>query len=186
MLFLLLSCCEHTHIKTREHSQKRRILIARVRKILPVTAYEHFLNTDFTFADLGYVEYKGTYELLGDEDRAEEPAHKVALRPENPWYYSRVITWVSKETHLPIEREYYDVKGRLWKRETFEQVTIIDGIPTPLRIRMRDVQNETTSLFAVSDERFDLEIPKDLFNPKMLPKAADSPFWKELESGSIH
>jgi outer membrane lipoprotein-sorting protein len=161
-------------------------LVRRVRKIVPVTAYEPFLNTDFTFADLGYVEYKGTYELLGDEKRAGEPVHKVAFRPENPWYYSRVVTWVSKGTHLPLERDYYDVKGRLWKRETFEQATIINGIPTPLRIQMRDVQNEMTSVFDVSEVRFDLDIPKDLFSPKMLPKAADSPFWKKLESDSFH
>jgi len=162
-------------------------LVRRVRKILPFTAYEHFLNTDFTFADLGYVEYKGTYELLGDEKRAEAPpAHKVAFIPENPWYYSRVITWVSKETHLPIERDYFDIKGRLWKRETFKQATLINGIPTPLRIEMRDVQNESTSLFTVSEVRFDLDIPKDLFSPEMLPQAANSPFWNKLESGSFH
>lgn len=172
-----------------EHKDKSAVkwvyvpLVRRVRKIVPVTAYEHFLNTDFTFADLGYVEYDGTYELLGEEERAGEPAYKVSFNPTNPWYYSRVITWVSKETHLPIERDYYDVKAQLWKQETFEQATIINGIPTPLRIQMKDVQNETTSLFSVSEVRFDLEIPKDLFNPKMLPKAADSPFWKQFESG---
>jgi outer membrane lipoprotein-sorting protein len=161
-------------------------LVRRVRKILPVGAYEHFLNTDFTYADLGFVDYQGTYELLGDEEKAGEPAYKVAFMPKNSWYYSRVITWVSKKTHLPLERNYYDINGKLWKRETFEQATIINGIPTPLRIRMRDVQNESESLFAVSEVRFDLDIPKDLFNPKMLPKAAESPFWENLESGSFH
>jgi len=156
--------------------------VRRVRKIEPVTAHEHFLNTDFTYADLGCVSYDGTYELLGEEERAGEAAYKLAFTPANPWFYSRIVTWVSKETHLPLERDYYDVRGQLWKQETFEQITVINGIPTPLRIEMKDVPSETRSVLTVSEVRFDLEIPEDLFSPKMLPKAADSSFWKQLET----
>ena len=156
--------------------------VRRVRKIVPVTEYERFLDTDFTYADLGFVSYDGSYELLGEEERAGEAAYKLAFTPTNPWFYSRVVTWVSKGTHLPLERDYYDVRGQLWKRETFEQVTVISGIPTPLRIEMKDVQNEMKSVFAVSEVRFDPEIPEDLFSPAMLPKAADSSFWKQLET----
>lgn len=156
--------------------------VRRVRRIVPVTANEHFLNTDCTYADLGFVSYQGSYELLGEQERAGEAAYKVAFTPENSWFYSRIVTWVSKETHLPLERDYYDVRNQLWKRELFEQVTILNGIPTPLRIEMKDVQSGTRSVFAVSEVRFDLEIPKELFSPKMLPKAAESSFWKQLES----
>ncbi len=156
--------------------------VRRVRKIEPVTAYEHFLDTDFTYADLGFVSYDGSYELLGEEERAGQATYKLGFTPTNPWFYSRIVTWVSKETHVPLERDYYDVRGQLWKQETFEQVAVINGIPTPLRIEMKDVTNETKSVFAVSEVRFDLEIPAGLFSPKMLPKAADSSFWKQLET----
>jgi len=156
--------------------------VQRVRKIVPVTAYEYFLNSDFTYADLGFVSYAGAYELLGEEERAGEQTYKVAFTPENPWYYSHVITWVSKETHMPIERDYYDMRGGLWKRETFDLVTIVNGIPTPFRIQMNDLQAKRRSVFAISEVRFDVKIPKELFRPEMLSKAADSPLWEELES----
>ncbi len=157
-------------------------VVRRIREILPVTAYEPFMNTDFTYADLGFLDYGGSYRLLGEEDRAGGKAYKVEFIPKNNWYYSRLIIWVSKDTKLPLERDYYDVSGRLWKQETFEQVAVVDGIPTPFRIVMKDVQNDIQSVFAVSEVRYDVDIPKGLFNPANLSKASESPFWEELES----
>lgn len=155
--------------------------VRRVRRILPVTAYEYFFNSDFTYADLGFVPYAGSYERVGEEQHSGEAAYKLIFCPKDPWYYSRIVMWVSKETHLPLERNYYDIRGLLWKKETFEQVTVIDGIPTPLRIKMEDVQFDRRSVFDISEVAFDVAIPKELFNPAMLPKAAEAPFWKKLE-----
>ena len=157
-------------------------VVRRIREILPVTAYEPFMNTDFTYADLGFLDYAGSYRLLGEEDRAGEKAYQVEFIPKSNWYYSRVITWVSKDTHLPLERDYYDVSGRIWKKETFEQVTVVDGIPTPFRVVMKDVQNDIQSVFSINEVRYDVDIPKDLFNPGSLSRAAESPFWEKLES----
>lgn len=156
--------------------------VRRVRKLLPVTAYEPFLSTDFTYADLGFLDYSGTYRLLGEGDKADEKAYKVEFTPKSAWYYSRVIMWVSKDTHLPLQRDYYDLSGHLWKKETFDQVAVIDGIPTPFRIVMEDVQSQRQSVFALSEVRYDDDIPDDLFNPQTLSSAADASLWKELES----
>jgi outer membrane lipoprotein-sorting protein len=156
--------------------------VRRVRKILPLSAYEPFLNTDFTYAELGFLDYSGSYRLLGEEVRGQEKAYKVEFTPKSTWRYSRVIIWISKDTHLPLERDYYDVAGQIWKEEIFDLVTVVNGIPTPLRIVMKDVQNDTESVFDVSEVRYDIDIPKDLFNPGSLSRAADSSFWEELES----
>jgi hypothetical protein len=156
--------------------------VRRVRKILPVTAYEPFLNTDFTLADLGFVEYSGNYELLGEENRAGEASYKVEFTPKDNWYYSRIVTWVSKDTRLPLERDYYDARGNLWKAETFEKVTVVNGIATPLRVVMKDVQNESQSVFDVTHVHYDVDIPADLFNPAGLSRTAESAFWDTMES----
>jgi outer membrane lipoprotein-sorting protein len=173
-------------IKDREDQEDDRWVyvpaVRRVRKILPVTAYEPFLNTDFTYADLGFLDHPGTYKLLGDEKRAGEAAYKVDFTPQSDWYYSHIVIWVSKDTHLPLERDYYDVAKNLWKKETFEKITVINGIPTPLRIRMKDIRNLTESTFDITEVRYDVDVPDDLFNPASLPKAAESPFWETLES----
>jgi outer membrane lipoprotein-sorting protein len=156
-------------------------IVRRSRKILGVTAYEPFLSTDFTYADLGFLDDSGTYRLLGEEARADQDAYKVEFTPESAGYYPRVVTWVSKDTHLPLERDYYDVSGQLWKKELFEQVKVIGGIPTPLRIVMKDLLNDTQTVLDISRVRYDVDIPGDLFNPETMSRAADSMLWEELE-----
>ena len=37
----------------------------RVRQIVPVETYQRFFDTDFTYADLGFVSRRGQYRLLG-------------------------------------------------------------------------------------------------------------------------
>jgi hypothetical protein len=139
--------------------------LPRVRKIIPVNADEHFLNTDFTYADLGFVSRRGTYRFLGEEKLAGIRAYKIEEVPHDQWYYSRIITWVA-------------AGSMLWKTEVFENVTVIDGVPTPLVMRMQDRQAGTSTELRVSEVRYDVDIPDDFFTPERLPQAATSPLWQ--------
>lgn len=155
----------------------------RVRGLVPVDAYEHFLGTDFTYADLGFVRLHEQYRFLGEEEHAGGRAYKVEeLVPQERAYYSRVITWVAADSLLPQQRDYYDVAGTLWKTELFEQVAVIDGIPTPLRIRMQDVQQKTSTELNVSEVRYNVDIPDALFDPEGLPQVAAHPLWQAYHS----
>ena len=51
----------------------------RVREIVPVDAYEHFLGTDFTYADLGLVRLHEHYRFLGQEAYQGKQAYKVEV-----------------------------------------------------------------------------------------------------------
>jgi outer membrane lipoprotein-sorting protein len=152
--------------------------LPRVRKIIPVNADEHFLNTDFTYADLGFVSRRGTYRFLGEEKLAGIRAYKIEEVPHDQWYYSRIITWVAAGSMLPLQRDSYDRAGVLWKTEVFENVTVIDGVPTPLVMRMQDRQAGTSTELRVSEVRYDVDIPDDFFTPERLPQAATSPLWQ--------
>jgi hypothetical protein len=153
-------------------------LLRRVRELAGVDASEHFLGTDFTYADLGFVRLHPQYRLLGEEDRGGKQTYKIEeSAPQERAYYSRVITWVSKDLLLPVQRDYYDVAGRLWKTEVFEEETI-DGVPTPLRMQMEDLQGKSCTDLRVSDVRYDVDVPDALFDPMELSVAASSPAWQ--------
>jgi hypothetical protein len=87
---------------------------------------------------------------------------------------------VDGTTFLPIEREYYDLNGTLWKKERWEHVTVIDGVPTPVQINMQDVQANTTSSITFTKIRYDANVPTDMMTPDALPQAASAPLWKTL------
>src|SRR5205814_4580541 len=129
--------------------------IRRVRELVPVESYQSFLNTDFTYADLGFVPRDGSYKLLGAETRDGTRTTKVETVPRDRWYYSRIVTWVADDSSLPVRREFYDPAGLLWRIETWSEVTRVDGTPIPLRVRMEDVRQGGGTELRVSDVLWD-------------------------------
>ena len=158
----------------------------RVREILPADAYEHFLGSDFTYTDLGWVRLHESYTLLGEEEHDAVRAYKVEERvPKERAYYSRLVTWVAADSKVPLQRDYYDVAGVLWKRELFDEVSVIGGIPTPLRIRMEDLQAKTSTELDMSEVRYDVDIPETAFDPGHLPDLVTLPLWEAYGSRAV-
>jgi len=153
--------------------------VRRVRKLVPVSAYESFLGTDFTFADLGFVDLRDRkFSLLGEEPVAGVPAYKIREVLAGPvFYYSHIVTWVAKDTMLPLRRDYYDAGNRLWKTELYQDIATIDGTPTVLRLRMEDKTSNTSTELRVSRVRYDAAIPDELFDPQKLPGTSKNPLW---------
>lgn len=154
-------------------------VIHRVRKVMPVEVNDHFLDTDFTYADLGYVRVHDHYTFLGEGEVNGMKVYRVEERiPREEWYYSRVVTSIAADTKLPLQRDYYDSAGALWKTESFDHITTIDGIPTVLHAVMKDVQAQTSSDLVVSEVRYDVDVPDTLFDPQKLGLMADHPLWQ--------
>ena len=153
--------------------------IRRVRQVLGIDAYEHFLGTDFSYADLGFVRQDLSYQLLGSEQHAGVKADKINEKfPPNQYYYSHLVMWVAQSNMLPLQRNYYDPAGALWKTELFDSVSVIDGSPTVLHVQMKDVQANTSTDLNVSKVQYDVALPDSLFDPTYLPKLADDPVWQ--------
>ena len=156
-------------------------VIRRVRKLIPIDAYDHFLDTDFTYADLGYVRLHDRYKYLGQADVNGTKTYKVDEKiPQEEWYYSHVVTYVSAVNKLPLKREYYDPAGALWKSEVFDHLTDIDGTPTVLHAMMNDVQAQTSTNLVVSEVRYDVDVPDSVFDPMKLGQLADHPLWQPV------
>ena len=154
--------------------------VRRVRTLLPRDGYEAFLGSDFTYFDLGFVRRGDKYTQVTDEKRNGKDAWKVEQVPSSSWFYSKIVIWIDKATLLPIERDYYSPAGDLWKVETFDNIVTIQGQPVALRVTMKDVQTNGTSVIDISNLRFDVDIPDALFQRAGLSQAASSPIWKGL------
>jgi hypothetical protein len=154
-------------------------VLRRTREIEgSVDQYAHFLGTDFTYADLGFIKLNKQYRLLGKESHGSVQAYKVEeTAPEIKDYYSRIIIWVATDTFLPLQRDYYDRAGRLWKTEHFKGVSIVNGIPTPFLIKMEDVQANQSTEIALSMVEYDIEVPDEIFDPNTLSQVARHECW---------
>lgn len=153
--------------------------VDRVRELVGILdQYHSFFGTDFTYADFGFVHEGGKYTLLGEETHGGEQAYKVEeTLPNDNFYFSKIITLISVNSFLPLQRDFYGKDGTLWKTEIFDAV-VIDGIPTPVRITMQDLLDNTSSEFTRSRITYDADIPDSLFDPDRLKDAAWHESWK--------
>jgi len=157
--------------------------VRRVRELMPSGEQQDFLGTDFTYGDLGFLNlHDRTYTFLGMKQHQGVWAYEVQEIPHQSWYYSRIVTWVAADSSLPLQRAYYDRANRLWRIERFEEIKRIDGVPTPLWISMEDRQAGSSSTIAVSEVRYDADVPDSLFDPDRLAEAAASPVWQATGS----
>ena len=153
--------------------------LRRVRRIRPVNEFEPFLNTEFTVSDMGFVNVQNRkLSVLGSESVNGRDAYQLQELPDVPRTFTRIVTWIAKDTSQPLKREYYDVGNQLWMVETFEDVAAIHDTPTAQRVRMEDVQTGYGSEYRVRDLAYGVPIPKELFDWQQLPKSADHPIWK--------
>lgn len=155
--------------------------VQRTRKLVPAENYQSFMDTDFTYGDLGLLPVDTRNNLLGTEAVDGKKAYKVESIPSTSvkqWYYSRTVTWIDASTLLPLRREFFSPAGDLFKVETFGSVTRIDGIPTPLEMRITDVGTGSTTTLTVSSVSYDANVPDTLFQPDGLRNIADADAWK--------
>ena len=147
--------------------------VRRVRKVLYEGHDQPFLGTDFTLSDLGcMMALRQDVTLLATEDYAGRKAYKVRAQEEGRSPYSQVLTWVAVDSFLPLRREFYDAAGALWKSQHFENITVIDGTPTPLKVRMIDEQQKGSTELNIREVRYDIELADERFDPMQLPAAA--------------
>jgi outer membrane lipoprotein-sorting protein len=152
--------------------------VRRVREIVSSEQYERFLASDFTYFDLQFIRIHERFKLLGEEEVNDTTAYKLEETYPEASPYSKSIAWVDKETLRPLQRHYYDNKGDLWKIETVEDVTVINGVPTPMKITMKDVQNGTSTELKLSEVQYCGELADKLFEPENLPEVSSNPIWQ--------
>ena len=152
----------------------------RVIEFTPVEGYEAFFATDFSYQDLGFVLLGGGGEkLVGTETRDGKKVYKLEDHPINHPYYSKVISYIATDSLMPVERDFYDRAGKLFKTELCT-IETVDGVPTITKIVMKNVQSGNSSEIDVIKVIQNKQIPADIFEPKNLLHIADHPFWKTV------
>jgi hypothetical protein len=145
-----------------------------------VNQYQSFLGTDFNFADFGFIKLHKYYFLLGEENHGAVQAYKIESKvPEEKEFFSRIFTWVAADNFLPLQRDYYNQVWKLWKTELFEDVSVINGVPTALRIKMKDLILDGSTDLYLSDVEYDTAIPDSLFDPKGLRQVSTHECWQQ-------
>jgi hypothetical protein len=128
----------------------------RVRQLNPFAQGDTFLGSDITYGDVAPlpVDFRD-HRLLGVSEVDGHEVYEIESTPRMPEPYSRIVTWVQRDAYLPVRVAYYDTDGALLRTGRISDVRLVQGIPTPFRIEIEDVQREHRTELRLADVEYD-------------------------------
>jgi outer membrane lipoprotein-sorting protein len=149
----------------------------RVRKLATHAKKQKMEGSDFSYEDMGSGDAfirEFTARRLEDEKKEGYDCFKLEMtrNPGSGISYSRMIMWVVKDNYVPLVIEYYDENDSdfLLKTLTQSDIQVIDGVPTAMRMVMRnDVDNTQTSMI-MSEVKYNIPLDDELFTERGLKK----------------
>jgi outer membrane lipoprotein-sorting protein len=128
-----------------------------------------FVGSDFSYEDVsGRPWTDDTHELLREEDLDGAAAYVIQSTPRQKDSFARKVTWIGKDSMLPLKEEYYDDKGELARVFLSEEIATVDGYPTVVRRSMTTVKKEHKTVVAFTEIEYDLGVADDVFTERRM------------------
>lgn len=114
-----------------------------------------FAGSDFWLFDLGleFLQWP-VQRVIGSAIKKTQKCH--VLESVNPFprrgAYSRVVSWVDKDTMAIVTAEAYDYNGRVWKRFEPKSLMKVDGKWRLREIVMRDMRTDSKTTLTFDRE----------------------------------
>ena len=140
-----------------------------VRRIAARDRAQSFVGSDFSYEHVsGRDPEADRHTVLREEKRGEKDCYVVESMAQEPAEYSRKVAWIDKATWLPIQEEYYDVLGELFKVFTADEIRDISGRPTITKRTMKNVKTGHRTEVVFAAVAYDVGIEAEVFSERYL------------------
>jgi outer membrane lipoprotein-sorting protein len=113
-----------------------------VRRIAADDKRSSFVGSDFTYEDVsGRDVTDDNHTLLREETLDGKAVYVVESIPKEVVEYSKRISWIDKQTLLPLKEQYFDAQDELYRVFTADRIEEINGWPT---VTQRSMENLKT------------------------------------------
>lgn len=142
----------------------------KVRLIAGSSKSEKFMGTDFSYDDLSAGYGKEEYEsTLQGED--EENYYLELVPKKTDSKYGKLSMVVDKEKFYFKKIDFFDTAGALWKTlEVHEIREKEDGSIQILKLSLKDVKENHTTIMEVSTIEEDISLPEDFFSVRTIQR----------------
>ena len=163
--------------------------LKKIRKISAAQSDDSFMGSDFTIEEITTRKFEDeTYTLLREEafrgytcEFNNQLYHQgadcfvVEAKPKrSPWYYSKRIVWIDKNTGGDIYHEIYDPNGQLYKTifKDYQVMKVQDrDYPTQMLLEVKDLRTEHRTVIEMKDVKYDQGLSEALFTEKSLMRS---------------
>lgn len=147
--------------------------LGRTLQVSESTRKQPFLGSDFYVSDMVRPD-PDAYEhsFTGEEVVGGRPCKLVQSVPKNPdkELYGKTVFAIDPEELVLMRTEFFDRDGKRLKVWNMDQLEKIDGVNTPRKQTMKNVQEGTESTLEINEIQYNAEIPDDLFQRSQLAR----------------
>ena len=112
-----------------------------IRRIAADDKRSSFVGSDFTYEDVsGRDVGSDTHTLLREETLDGRAAYVIESVPKEVVEYTKRISWIDKETFLPLKEDYYDLQGEHYRVFTADEIQDMSDWPTVMRRTMSNIK----------------------------------------------
>jgi outer membrane lipoprotein-sorting protein len=160
--------------------------LQRVKRITSGDTADSFLGSDFTYADINGFEidwydyaFVSESEMIdGEESWIIEAIPKPAFkeRAEEATGYSKMQSWISKESYLQLRSQAWELRGNRIKYFTASDIQLIDEIWTIKRLQVvtsRNGRQEHASVLQINSIEYNVEVDDSLFTTEYMQRGLD-------------
>ena len=147
--------------------------LKRVKRISSKNKSGAFMGSEFSYEDLSAFNVK-KYKY---NDKLDEvmlngaTTYRGESIPTSKYTgYTKLITWMDKETFLIQKVEYYDRKKKLLKTSYFEDYKKYGDVYRIGKITMKNIQNDKTTILIWSDEKIKTGLSDKDFHKRHLKR----------------
>ena len=148
-----------------------------IRRIAAEDKYSSFVGSDFSYEDIsGRDVAEDTHTILREEKLGERDVIVIESVPRDKAAFTRRISWIDKENHLPLMEEYYDAQNqlhRVFTADVIENITAGEGgesqvYPTVMKRTMKNVRTGHRTEVTVMSVSYDLGLEDADFSERRM------------------
>jgi outer membrane lipoprotein-sorting protein len=150
--------------------------VDRVQKISGHMLRQGMMGSDLSYEDMmASREMRKRYQaqVTGEATAEGRPCWVLELKAKDSSVsYPKRVTWVDKETFIPVKQELYALSGMLLKTWTMSEVKdFAGGRKFPTRMTIRDhIRKESVTTLEWKELEFGVQFPREVFSLRWLER----------------
>lgn len=160
--------------------------LQRVKRIASSDTSDSFLGSDFTYADINGIEidwydfsFISESEIVDGHDTwviEAIPKPEFKEKAEDATGYSRIRSWIRKDSYLQARGQFWELRGNRIKYLTSSEIEQIDNIWTIKRLQMvttRNDRQEHASVLQINSIEYNREVADELLTTESMQRGLD-------------
>ena len=143
-----------------------------IRRLAARDSRSSFVGSDFSYEDVsGRDVAADNHTLLREETLGNAACYVVQSTPKAAADFSKKLSWIDKNSLLPLKEEYYDAQNQLARVFTADRIESVAGksaYPTATRRTMKNVQSGHRTEVVFESVVYDAGIEADVFSERAL------------------